>query len=125
MPRQSPSQYISTLRIFECDLGELADVDHAVRSVENLSLQSTTLQRIDDRSCFWQAPYPCYVDRVSFDATSLNLNEGPQWLFRVIPFTFRSTAAGGWAPAEQLSDLVVGSWLLPGHGVALLWKSSA
>jgi hypothetical protein len=32
MPRQNPSQYIGTLRIFECDLGELTDLDHAVSS---------------------------------------------------------------------------------------------
>jgi hypothetical protein len=122
MPRQNPAQYIGTLRIFECDLGELTDVDHAVGSVENLSLRSTTLQRVDDGYCFWQAPYPCYVERISFDADALTLNGNSSWLFRVVPFTFRSAAAGGWTPAEQLDDLVVRSWLLPGHGVALLWK---
>ena len=108
----------------QCDLGELTDVDHIVGSVENLSLQSTTLQRVDDGSCFWQAPYPCYVERISFDAVALTLNGSASWLFRVVPFTFRSTATGGWTQADQLSDLVVRSWLLPGHGVALLWKPS-
>lgn len=122
MPRQNPAQYIGTLRIFECDLGELTDVDHAVESVENLSLRWTTLGRIDDGFCFWQAPYPCYVDRISFDATKLAIN-GMSWLFQVLPFTFRSaTASGGWTPPEQLNDLAVRSWLLPGHGVAFLWK---
>lgn len=124
MPRQNPAQYMGTLRIFECDLGELTDVDHIVGSVENLSLQSTTLQRVNDGFCFWQAPYPCYVERISFDAVALTLNGSVPWLFRVVPFTFRSTATGGWTPAAQLSDLVVSSWLLPGHGVALLWKPS-
>lgn len=124
MPRQNPAQYLRTLRIFECDLGELTDVDHAVGSVENLSLRSTTLQRVDDGSCFWQAPYPCYVERISFDPAALSLDEDTSWLFRVVPFTFRSTATGGWTPAGQLNDLIVRSWLLPGHGVALLWKPS-
>ncbi len=124
MSRQNPAQYFGALRIFECDLGELTDLDHAVGSVENLSLRSTTLQRVDDGYCFWQAPYPCYVERISFDAAALALNGTTSWLFRVVPFTFRSTTTGGWAPAEQLSDLVVRSWLLPGHGVALLWKPS-
>ncbi|MDQ2792253.1 MAG: hypothetical protein M3Y73_22070, partial [Actinomycetota bacterium] len=40
MPRQNPAQYLGTLRMFECDLGELTDVDHAVGSVESLSLRS-------------------------------------------------------------------------------------
>jgi hypothetical protein len=124
MPRQNPMQYIGTLRIFECDLSELTDVDHAVGSVENMSLQSTSLGRIDDNFCFWQAPYPCYVDRIRFDATALVANDS-SCLFQVVPFTFRSTiATGTWIPAEQLKDLTVRSWLLPGHGVALLWKSA-
>jgi hypothetical protein len=124
MPRQNPAQYIGTLRIFECDLGELTDVDHAVGSVENLSLRSTSLGRIDDNFCFWQAPYPCYVDRISFDATALAIDGSP-WAFQVVPFTFRSAIANaGWTPVEQLKDVVVRSWLLPGHGVALLWKRS-
>ncbi|MGH3765239.1 MAG: hypothetical protein ACRDS0_22235 [Pseudonocardiaceae bacterium] len=122
MPRQNPLQYLGTLRIFECDLGELTDADHAVGSVENLSLCSTTLGRMDDRFCFWQAPYPCYVDRISFDATALTA-DGTAWLFQVVPFTFRAAiATGAWTPPEQLKDLTVRSWLLPGHGVLLLWK---
>lgn len=126
MSRQDPAHYMDTLRIFECDLGELTDVDHAVSSVENLSLQSTTLGRVDDGFCFWQAPYPCYAERISFDVGGLAADEHASWLFQVVPFTFRSTiATGGWTPAEQLNDLAVRSWLLPGHGVALLWKPSA
>jgi hypothetical protein len=124
MPRQNPSQYIGTLRIFECDLDELTDADHTVNSVENLSLRSTTLQRLDDGFCFWQAPYPCHVDRISFDPTALAIN-GRSWLFNILPFTLRSSITTvAWTPAEQLKDLAVRSWLLPGHGVALLWKPS-
>ena len=126
MPRQNPARFMGTLRIFEYDLGELADVDHAVASVENLSLRSTTLQRVDDRSCFWQAPYPCYVERISFDTAGLSPDGSTSWLFRVVPFTFRSTiATDRWTPAGQVEDLAIRSWLLPGHGVALLWKPSA
>ena len=126
MPRQNPAHFMGTLRIFECDLGELTDADHAVGSVESLSLRSTTLQRVDDGFCFWQAPYPCYVERISFDPAPLAVNGGPSWLFRVVPFTFRaSIATAGWTPAEQLNHLAVRSWLLPGHGVALLWKPAA
>lgn len=126
MPRQDPANYMDTLRIFECDLGELTDVDHAVSSVKNLSLRSTTLGRMDDGFCFWKAPYPCYAERISFDVGGLAADQNAAWLFQVVPFTFRSTiATGGWTPAERLNDLPVRSWLLPGHGVALLWKPSA
>lgn len=126
MPRQNPVKYIGSLRIFECDIGELADVDHAVGSVENLSLRSASLGRIDDGFCFWQAPYPCYVERISFDATALDPDEDTSWHVQVVPFTFRSAiATAGWTPAAELKELTVRSWLLPGHGVALLWKPSA
>jgi hypothetical protein len=125
MPQQDPTRYMGTLRIFECDLYEIADADHAVGSVERLSLRSTTLQSTDEGFCYWQAPYPCYVDRISFRAQELSA-DGISWLFKVVPFIFQSeTTVSGWTPAEQLNDFVVRSWLLPGHGVALMWKPAS
>lgn len=126
MPRQHPENYMGKLRIFECDLGEFARLDHAVGSVEGLSLRSTALQRVDEGFCYWQAPYPCYVERVGFDVGGLAVDGGTSWLFRAMPFTFPSAmATGGWASAGHLEDLAVRSWLLPGHGVALLWRPRA
>jgi hypothetical protein len=125
MPRQNPARFMGTLRIFEYDLGELTDADHTVSAVESLSLRSAILQPVDDGFCFWQAPYPCYVERISFDADALDPNGDTAWLFQVVPFMFRSTiATRRWTPANQLRGLAVRSWLLPGHGVALLWKPS-
>lgn len=92
MPRQDPAHYMATLRIFECDLDELTDVDHAVGSVENLSLRSATPERTDDGVCFWQAPYPCYVEHISFDTTAMAVN-GTSWRLQVVPFTFQSEIA--------------------------------
>jgi len=125
MPQQDPTRYMGTLRIFECDLYVLADTDDAVASVERLSLRSASLQSLDDRHCFWQVPYPCYVDRISFRAQELNINE-TSWLFHVLPFIFQSeTAASGWMRAEELDHFLVRSWLLPGHGVGLMWKPAS
>ena len=122
MPRQDPKDYMRTLRIFECDLGELTHVDHTVDSIESLSLNSKILGRVDDRFCYWQPPYPCYVESIHFRVADFAVHDD-SWLFRVVPFTFRSgIVTSGWTPAEQLDDLCVRSWLLPGHGVALLWK---
>lgn len=123
MPRQDPARYMDTLRIFECDLGELTSVYHTVSSVEHLSFRSTTLGSVADGFCFWQAPYPCYAERISFNVGELAADQYSSWVFQVVPFTFRSTVAtGGWVPEAKLDDLDVRSWLLPGHGVALLWK---
>jgi hypothetical protein len=125
MARQNPKNYMRTLRIFECDLGELTHVDHTVDSIESLSLHSKMLERVDDGFCYWQPPYPCYVESIHFKVADFAVDDDGSWLFRVVPFTFRSgIVTSGWTPAEQLGDLCVGSWLLPGHGVALLWKSA-
>jgi hypothetical protein len=123
MPRQNTRNHLSDLRIFECDLSGIADDDHVVSAIERLTLRSTTRQRVDDGYCYWQAPYPCYVERITFDAKQLAVDDLPAWEFRIVPFTFRSnTSSARWLSAEEVTDLDVRSWLLPGHGVALLWR---
>ncbi|GAB3575663.1 hypothetical protein GCM10027445_38410 [Amycolatopsis endophytica] len=123
LPRQNTLDYLSDLRIFECDLSDIAGDDHSVSAIERLSLRATALQRIDDGYCYWQASYPCYVERISMSTKGLDIDGGGAYEFRVVPFTFRSnTASARWLRPEELSELDVRSWLLPGHGVALLWR---
>ncbi|WP_297547016.1 hypothetical protein [Amycolatopsis sp.] len=122
--RLKPRDHLSDLRIFDCDLSDIAEAENSVSSVERLKLTSTTLQRIDDGYCYWQPPYPCYVDRITIDVKELDLDSANSWEFRVVSFTFRSnTASARWLKADDLTDLEVRSWLLPGHGVALLWRA--
>lgn len=126
LPRQDPAHYMRTLRIFEYDLDVLAPADDVVSSIENLSLRSTTLQRVDESFCYWQPPYPCYVERMSFEATGLDSGTGTSLLFQVVPFTFQAEVVpSGWITADELNSYSVNSWLLPGHGVALLWRPRA
>src|SRR5205823_13911215 len=123
LPRQNTRDHLADLRIFECDLSDIAEGEHTVSAVERLSVRVTALQRIDDGYCYWQAPYPCYVDRITMSAKELDVDGAGAFEFRVVPFTFRSnTASARWLNAEDLPDLDVRSWLLPGHGVALLWR---
>ncbi|WP_197288613.1 hypothetical protein [Nocardia sp. NRRL S-836] len=124
LPKLSPMSHMSDLRIFECDLSGIAD-DHVVRAICGLTVWSRTLQRTNDGFCYWQSPYPSFVDKISFDATGLAVADSPRHEFRVMPFTFRSaTASAQWLEAAELGDLDVRSWLLPGHGVALLWREA-
>jgi hypothetical protein len=96
-----------------------------VRAIRELTVWSRTLQRTNDGFCYWQSPYPSFVDTIIFDATGLAVEQSPRHEFRVMPFTFRSaTAAARWLEAGELEDLDVRSWLLPGHGVALLWREA-
>ncbi len=84
------------------------------------------LHRIDEGFCYWQPPYPCYVESIHFEAADFSVDESRSWLFRVVPFALQSRiVTGDWTRAEALKDLCVRSWLLPGHGVALLWKPSS
>ncbi len=122
LPKLSPLDHMSDLRILECDLSGIAD-DHIVRAILGLTVSSRTLQRTNDGFAYWQSPYPSYVDTISFDATELAVDHSPGHEFRIMPFTFRSgTEAAQWLRADQLGDLDVRSWMLPGHGVALLWR---
>jgi hypothetical protein len=125
LPRQNTSDHLADLRIFECDLSDVAGDNHTVSAIERLSVRATARQRVDDGFCYWQAPYPCYVDRVSFSAKELDIDGTRAFLFNIAPFTFRSnTTETRWLKAEELPELEVRSWLLPGHGVALLWRSA-
>ncbi|GLZ31103.1 hypothetical protein Lesp02_32910 [Lentzea sp. NBRC 105346] len=124
MPRQNPRRHLNSLRIFECDLSGLASADHMVSTIERLTVQVTTLQPVDEGFLYWQSPYPCYVDRISLKATDLSTRDRV-FEFRMMPFTFRSnTDSTRWLPAHELEDLDVQSWLLPGHGVVLVWRET-
>ena len=126
LPRQNTHDHLGDLRIFECDLSDIAADDHTVSAIERLSVRVSALQRIDDGICYWQAPYPCYVDRITFAVKELDVDGSTAFEFNLAPFTFRSnTATTRWLRAEDLPELDVRSWLLPGHGVALLWRPGA
>jgi hypothetical protein len=123
LPRQNTRDHLADLRIFECDLSAVAADDHTVSAIERLSVRATAVLHIDDGFCYWQAPYPCYVDRVTFGVKELDIDGSGAFQFNIAPFTFRSnTAPSRWLTAEELPELEVRSWLLPGHGVALIWR---
>lgn len=123
LPRQNTRDHLSDLRIFECDLSAIVADDHHLTSIERLSVRATALQRIDDGYCYWQAPYPCYVERVTFAVKELDIRQTNTYQFSIAPFTFRSnTASDRWLAADELPELEIRSWLLPGHGVALMWR---
>ncbi|MEU7480833.1 hypothetical protein AB0A63_32995 [Lentzea sp. NPDC042327] len=124
LPKLSPHNHLGDLRIFECDLSAIAE-DHIVSAIRGLSVRSRTLQRTNEGFCYWQPPYPSYVEQISFDARGLSVDHAPRHEFSIMPFLFRSnTVTGQWLKAEDLADLTVRSWLLPGHGVALMWREA-
>ncbi|MEU0880307.1 hypothetical protein ABZ345_17025 [Lentzea sp. NPDC005914] len=124
LPKLSTHDHLSDLRIFECDLSAIAD-DHIVSAIRGLSVRSRTLQRTNEGFCYWQPPYPSYVEQIIFDARGLGVDQSPEHEFSIMPFLFRSnTITAQWQKADDLNDLTVRSWLLPGHGVALMWREA-
>jgi hypothetical protein len=118
------SEYLDKLRIFEVDLKELADESIAVSTILGLTVRTTTRQQVVDGYCYWQAPYPCFVERMRFDTTTFDHHEDPgdMW-FHLKPFTVRSSPGPPrWSTRDPAADLLVQSWFLPGHGVALMWR---
>ncbi|HVV12749.1 hypothetical protein [Amycolatopsis sp.] len=123
LQQQHARDYLSSLRIFDCSFTLPNGDSPAVRSVERLSVRQSGLEQIDDGFCYWQAPYPCYIDHIEVDTRDFDVDGTRIWEFNAMPFSFRaSNAATSWLPPEQLSSIDLHSWLLPGHGVALLWR---
>jgi len=112
------------LRIVSLDLYDLADPDHVVEAVERLTLRASTVGRFDQGFVTWSAPYPCYVDRVSYDVRDLSLaHEKIEYQLVVhtngmlsLPLTL------DWAHVPDEITVAVNAWMLPGHGVTLLWR---
>jgi len=124
LPRQHPEHYIGTLRIYEYDLRQVEDAEHPIQSIRSFVWRSSTLQSTDDGFCYWQPPYPCFVEDITFDVSGLEGGGDYEWVFHVVPFIFRGGGVPqAWTHADEPLGVRVQSWMLPGHGVALLWKS--
>ncbi|MEJ2887836.1 hypothetical protein [Actinomycetospora aeridis] len=118
--------YMSKLRIFEVDLHRLAPAGRRVVTIEELTIRSTTLQLLADGFCYWQAPFPCFVERMAFDTSAFDLEyEGQHW-FHLKPFTMTTSSSPSyWSGADGVTEVPLGAWLFPGHGVALVWRELA
>jgi hypothetical protein len=111
------------LRILEFDLWDLADPDHVINSIESVSVRASVLTPIDDGFITWSAPHPCFVERITFDVVEL-APKGQSFVFKVVPFTMRGSGptSGSWSELGKVMELTVNDWMLPGHGVTLLWR---
>jgi hypothetical protein len=115
-------KYMNRLRIFEIDLHALATPGTSVATIQRLTMRSTTLQKLSDGYCYWEAPYPCFVEHMRFDTVGFDAeSEGPM-RFHLKPFTTRSHASPPLWAGDQTAVLPLEAWMVPGHGVALMWR---
>lgn len=113
---------LKNLRILQFDLGELFGDDHVVNAIRGLSVRFEAKEPFGDGFLTWSPPYPCFVERLTFDVTEL-ASAGHDLVFKIVVFTMKAIAPGAqWASAADIRAVELDSWLLPGHGVALLWK---
>jgi hypothetical protein len=112
------------LRIIRFDLHDLADADHVVDSVDSLSVTGTGTFATDLGFFSWSPPHPCFVRRVTFDVTDLAM-PGEELVYLVTLSTMERGAVpfnGGWSRVPGRLEIPIDSWMLPGHGVTLLWR---
>jgi hypothetical protein len=114
--------YMDKLRIFEIDLHALASPGTSVATIQRLTVRSTTLQKLSDGFCYWEAPYPCFVEHMRFDTVGFGADSGvPMW-FHLKPFATRSPASPPVWAGDETALLPLRTWMLPGHGMALMWR---
>jgi hypothetical protein len=113
------------LRIVQFDLYDLADPDDIVESIESLSLKASAFFPSDLGFFTWSPPHPCFVRTVTFDVEGM-AGEGEELVYMVVPSTLKKHAfpqMRGWVRLPDRFEVRLDSWMLPGHGVTLLWRS--
>lgn len=121
---ESEVPYVGTLKVAEVLLADLADGDHPLESVVGLTLRSISFQP-DSHVAYWQPPFPSRVGDLNFDVTGLSDDHDHRELeFQLIPFLPAHTfvVSDTFMSAEEMRTRRVDSWVLPGHGVALIWR---
>jgi len=116
----------SQLAIFTFSVADvLKKADFRWKYVRGFTITSTTKQKKSDEYCYWVAPYPCLVNAIRFHTSQFTaVNTGGRLEFRSVPFLLRALSdVDTWT--DNPVPLKPETWLLPGHGVSLLWRSSA
>jgi hypothetical protein len=115
-------EYMDKLRIFAFSLQHMAETPSPIATVQRLSVRYTMLQRLASGYCYWEAPFPCHMERMSFDTTRMT---GADLQFHLKPFTFGAPASPvPWKTGDPVVEVPVGNWILPGQGVTLMWRAA-
>jgi hypothetical protein len=115
----------NNIRIVQLDLHDLADPDHVVESVESLSIVASSRNAHDLSYYTWTPPHPCFMTVATFDVSELP-RDGEKLAYLVLPSNMKRAAVpleGGWLHGRDTIEVAVNAWMLPGHGVTLLWRS--
>ena len=118
-------EYMDSLRIFEVELPALAGEGLVVETILRLTIRSTTVQAVRDGFCYWQAPYPCFVEKMQFDTTSFKVADHQEMQYSIKPFSVSGAEPSTWTTSAGIAQFPVQCWMLQGHGVVFLWRPAA
>lgn len=124
--RLDEHKFESSLRIYTFSVAGVLN-KHATfqwKFVRGFTISSTTKQKKSDEYCYWVAPYPCLVKAIRFNTALLTpmAGAGRTLEYRSVPFLLRAISdVDVWS--KHPVALKPGAWLMPGHGVALLWRT--
>lgn len=111
------------LCIVQFDLWDLVHDDHVTYTIEELTVRVRGTPGTDLGWYVWSVPHPCYVRDIRFDVGELKPAYG-RYEFMIMRSALRNTvpAPSAWAVRDGPIVQSVDSWMLPGHGVTLLWR---
>jgi hypothetical protein len=111
------------VRIVQFDLYDLVHPDHVVESIETLSFRVSVRNSTSLGYVTWSPPHPCFVNRITFDVEDLPF-EGQRFSYLVLASSLKTGLPAGqvWKEVADRIDVEIDSWMLPGHGVTLLWR---
>jgi hypothetical protein len=101
-------------RVLQVQLPEDSVYDHVVCDY----LMSLEL-RVDEHYCFWWAPRLMRISSIVVDVSRFPNRQ--RWKFYIQPF-LGTLLPGGMEPTGDRYTLPVGEWIVPGHGIAIVWQ---
>ena len=102
-----------------------------VEAIERVIVRASQIGRFDQGFVAWAAPYPCFVDTIVYDVRSLPRDDeklefqllvNTNSLLALATLHWRYGAQLDWTHVPDEIELSVRAWMLPGHGVTLLWR---
>jgi hypothetical protein len=114
-----------SVQIVEFNLHDLADPEHVVEAIETLTLQITYSTPRHLGYVTWSPPHPCFVSKVTFDVDELAY-DNEELVYLLLPSVIKGAGLPsnrGWekVPSGRI-DVGINAWMLPAHGVTLLWR---
>jgi hypothetical protein len=74
---------------------------------------------MEEPYCFWSAPSTLYLDTLTVDVSRLPRRE--HWHLIVQPFLGTPIPGSIEANSDKFT-LNTGGWVMPGHGVSVVWR---